>query len=515
MVLFSDLVGSTELSLSLDPEDYAAVVLTYQETGGRLVASHGGSVANYVGDGLVAQFRYPVAHQDDADRALRAAMAIRQAVEQLSRSFRPHAAGLRVRVAIHAGVSVVGHMGSDERGDLALFGDTANIAARVQSTGEPNQVLITEDVAARLRDEFLLDDFGAPALKGVKRPVRVYGVIGDACARPRRGSAPMVGRENELRLLQQRLEASRNGAGGGLGICGPAGVGKSRLVAALAEDVVSRQWLEVRGSELASDSAFSTMTQLLARALGLPASADEPVRAEHLEQFLDAHPLPDVSSTPLVAVVTGDPLVTAQSSESAFRSVIELALHVVLAAVEDLRHAVVVVEDLHWVDPSSRAFVTRLVDAARTRPLLVLLTERPDPASGHSTVAEVVDVLPVEPLPDDQMRHLVGGLTTVSVDDRVMETIVHRAEGIPLFAEELARVARRSSVSELPYTLQASFLARLDPLAAWQRVRASLRNPEGRETRHLSFWGKRGPVGSSGAGVQAGDSFPWRRAVIE
>ncbi len=186
MVLFSDLVGSTELSLSLDPEDYAEVVLTYQETGGRIVASHGGSVANYLGDGLLAQFGYPIAHEDDADRAVRAAMAIRQAVEQMSRSFRLHAAGLSVRVAIHAGVSVVGHMGSDERGDLALFGDTANIAARVQSAGEPNQVLITEDVAARLRDEFLLDDCGAPALRGVQRPVRVYGVIGDACGRPRR-----------------------------------------------------------------------------------------------------------------------------------------------------------------------------------------------------------------------------------------------------------------------------------------------------------------------------------------
>src|SRR5205807_9198652 len=134
-----------------------------------------------------------------------------------------------------------------------------------------------------------------------------------------------------------------------------------------------------------------------------------------------------------------------QSSEGNFHAVIELALHVMLAAVEELGHAVVVVEDLHWVDPSSRALVTRLVSAAETRSLLVILTERPDVAGGHTTLAGVAEVLSIEPLANDQMRHLVASVATKDVQKGLVDMIVRRAEGIPLFAEELARTAGQRS----------------------------------------------------------------------
>jgi class 3 adenylate cyclase/DNA-binding SARP family transcriptional activator len=466
MVLFSDLVGSTELSASTDPEDYAEIVLTYQEAGRRIVAERGGCIANYLGDGLVAQFGYPVAHEDDADRALNAAIAIRRVVQRISHNrglgLSGGGGGLNVRIAIHAGVTVVGHMGADERGDLCLFGETANISARVQSVAEPGQVLVTEELAARLRHEYVLADYGSPGLKGVERPVRVYAVMGEPTGRIRRATAPLVGRDDELGLLRRRLEVSRNGAGAGLVISGPAGVGKSRLVTALAEDVAPRNWLEARGSELASDSAFSVLGQLVARVLRLPPSADPVATAERLDEFLASHPLPAVPTGPLLATLTGESSTTPQSSESAFHAVVEVALHVVLAAVADLGHAVVVIEDLHWVDPSSRDFVSRLADAARTRRLLVILTERPAPSSRPEGASNLAEVIRVDPLDDEQIRQLLTSRAMGGIEEETADAIVRRAEGIPLFAEELARTAGQRSAAEIPYTLQASLLARLD-----------------------------------------------------
>jgi len=462
-VLFSDLVGSTELSQSLDPEDYAELVLAYQERGRQIVTGYGGMIASYLGDGLLAQFGYPIAHEDDADRAIQAGLQLCRSVKLVADELEVNSTlPLQVRVAVHAGITVVGRMGDDERSDLSLFGDTANIASRVQSLAGANELLITEDVAALLRHDFDLSDRGAPELKGVLRSLRLYAVQGPS-ARQGAASTQLIDRTEPLRRLRRRWNQARAGSGGGVVVLGPAGVGKSRLVAALASDVPTEHWLEVRGSELASDSAFSVLLQLVERALELPPLAQSGGRVDRLIEFVAAHRVPTVSIDPLAALIAGEPMSSTQSSESAFHAVVELALLVVLDRVADLGHAVVVIDDFHWVDPSSQALISHLLQAAWTRPLLLVLVARPEGFDlDDDPPFNLADAVVLDPLLPADVRQLVVEVATLELGDALTEAIISRAEGIPLFAEELTRGAEDRLGNELPPTLQASLLARLD-----------------------------------------------------
>jgi class 3 adenylate cyclase len=463
-VLSADLVGSIDLSQVLDPEDHAEIVVAFQERGHEIVDDHGGAIASYLGDGILAQFGYPVSHEDDADRALHAAIAIRRMVQGLSRKHNLRQIGLAVRVSVHAGFNVVGRLGAADRNDISLFGDTVNVAAQMQSVADPNEILISQDVAVRLRHEFALADYGVPSLAGVRTRLRVFAVLSQGAGPRRHSPIPLVDRQRELQDLQARLVASRLGTGRAVAIVGLAGVGKSRLVTALADEVGQGNWIEARGSELLAGTAFSVAVQLVERALRIEPNFSPTDRAQCLGRFLETHPLPGVSSTSLLALLSPESLLEPQAAESAFHSAVEVASHVVLSAAADLGHAVIVVEDLQWVDPSSCAVVTKLVEAVPTAPLFVLITARPSPDAGLSLV-EPADLLVLDPLPDEAVRRLLAGVSaTGSLGKDVSDTIVRRADGIPLFAEALAQLALETGTNpdDLPSTLQASFLARLD-----------------------------------------------------
>ena len=464
VLLFSDLVGSTELSQMIDPEDYADLLLEYQKVSRRIVLTNGGGIANYPGDGILAQFGYPIAHEDDADRSVQTGLDICRAVDLINKRNSSHLPmPIAVRVGIHAGLTVIVNPQDEERRDLALFGDAPNIASRVQSAAQPGQVLVSDEVIGLLRQEVNITEFGSPEMKGVERPIRLNLVVGAPATRTRDVRSPLIGRDAELTALRTLWAEARRGKGGGAVIVGSPGIGKSRLLTELSREVSPRSWVDLNASEMGSDSAFAGLVQLLNRTLSPTPSPEALGRAEALRDFLSLHPSPDIAVEPLLGLVLGEAPPTLQSSENAYHAIMELALHVVLVSTTEMGHAVVAIEDFHWLDPSSRAFVDRLVSAAESMFLLVVITSRPEgidrTLDGGVNSAPVISL---EPMSTAEITEVVRSNAGPGLEPSAFVAIAERAEGIPLFAEVLARNSEIRSADNLPVLLRASLLARLD-----------------------------------------------------
>src|SRR5260221_7128985 len=232
-VMFCDLVGSTALSEQLDPEDLGDLVLGYQEMGRSAVERFGGSVAQYLGDGLLTYFGYPVAHEDDATRAVFAALTILESLDGLSDRVGVSGAGLAARVGIHTGSAVIGEMGSGDRSDTSVFGSTPNIAARLEAMAAQGTVLISDSTRRQLRSRFVLADLGTPELKGIDRPIHVWRVVGidetAALRCPTPDPVPLIGRIHQLSSIRGFVDSSFRGESKVMLIRGEPGVGKSRL----------------------------------------------------------------------------------------------------------------------------------------------------------------------------------------------------------------------------------------------------------------------------------------------
>src|SRR5207302_2890717 len=251
-VLFCDLVGSTALSAQLDPEDLREVVRAYQDTCAKVIARFEGHIAQYLGDGLLVYFGYPLAHEDDAQRAVRAGLGIIEAMGQLHPSLGPgREVHLAVRLGIHTGLVVVGDVGSGARQEQLALGETPNLAARLQGLAAPNTLVISAATFHLLGGFFACQPLGTPLLKGFAQPLAVYRVLYESMARSRleaagsTGLTPLVGREQEVRLLLERWAQVKDGLGQVVLLSGEAGIGKSRLVQVLKEHVASeiQAWL--------------------------------------------------------------------------------------------------------------------------------------------------------------------------------------------------------------------------------------------------------------------------------
>ena len=275
-ILFCDLVGSTLLSRQLDPEDYRAAVRAYQAACAPVVERFDGHIAQYLGDGLLVYFGYPLAHEDDAQRAVRAGLAMVEAMGALTtRLEQQQGVRLAFRVGIHTGPVVVGEMGAGRRREQLALGETPNVAARLESLAAPNTVVISAAVHHLVQGYFVCDDFGAPALKGVDTPLQVYRVLGESGAQSRldvpspRGLTPLVGREAEVTLLLDRWAQVKDGLGQVVLLSGEAGIGKSRLVQVLKEHLDSEphRLLECRCSPYATNSPLYPVIDLWQRAL--------------------------------------------------------------------------------------------------------------------------------------------------------------------------------------------------------------------------------------------------------
>jgi class 3 adenylate cyclase len=266
-VLFCDLVGSTEIASHLDPEQWREIVGEYHRAAAQAIERLGGSVAQYLGDGVMAYFGYPEAHDNDAERAARAGLAILDAISKLNeQATQPK---LSARIGIDSGAVVVGD-GSGK--DADVFGDTPNIAARVQSAAEPGTVVITDAVHRLISGLFVVEDHGAQALKGIERPVQLYRVVQPSGVRGRfeaaaatRGLTPFVGREDELRLLMSRWERALESEGQATLIIGEAGIGKSRLVQRFREQIAgtTHTWVEAAAGAIYQNTPFYAVTEML------------------------------------------------------------------------------------------------------------------------------------------------------------------------------------------------------------------------------------------------------------
>src|SRR5215510_14542350 len=391
-VLFCDLADSTRLSSQLDPEDLREVVLAYQATCVEIIRRFDGYIAQYLGDGLLVYFGYPQAHEDDAQRAVRTGLGILDAMGTLNTRLE-QAKGIRlaVRIGIHTGPVVAGTMGSGDRHEQLALGETPNLAARLQGLAAPDTVAISDTTHRLVQGYFTCDDFGIHSLKGVETPTRVYRVVGASAAQSRLdvaetiGLTPLVGREHEVGLLQERWAQSKDGLGQVVLLSGEAGIGKSRLVRVLAARVAdeSAPQLTLRCSPYHTNSAFYPVIEHLQRLLQWHRDASPAARLAALEQALQRVGLPLVEVVPLLAALLAVPIPEEQYPSLALspqrqKQKTQEALVAWLLAEAARQPVLAVWEDLHWADPSTLELLELLLDHVPTASLLLVLATRPE-----------------------------------------------------------------------------------------------------------------------------------------
>jgi class 3 adenylate cyclase len=493
-VMFCDLVDSTRLSSQLDPEEYRDVVRAYQRVCTEVIQRYDGYIAQLLGDGLLVYFGYPQAHEDDAHRAVHTGLGILEAVEALNTRLEP-AKGitLAVRLGIHTGLVVVGDMGGAGRQEQLALGEVPNIAARIQALAEPNTIMISTDTYRLIQGYFECQGLGAQTLRGVSEPVHVYRVLQASGARGRldvaqpRGLTPLVGRESEVTLLLERWEQAKSGQGQVVLLSGDAGIGKSRLVQMLKEQVANEPhtcW-ECRSLPYYQNTAFYPIVDLLQRILPWQPHDALEEKLALLAQTLSQYRLSVEESIQLFA-----PLLSLPIPEHAYppltlspqrmRQKTLEALVAILLELAERQPVLLVIEDLHWTDPSTIELIGLLLDQTPTASLLVLLTCRSyfHPAWHHRSY---LTAIAVNRLSHTQVEQFVNRMTDGhTFPQEVLAQIVKKTDGVPLFVEEIAKALVESgqfravdghyeligsfSTFAIPATLQDSLMARLDRL---------------------------------------------------
>jgi class 3 adenylate cyclase/predicted ATPase len=504
-VMFSDLVGSTALSARMDPEDFREVISAYQNSVAETVGRFGGFVAKYMGDGVLIYFGYPHAHEDDAERAVRTGLQLVTAIGDL----KTHAA-LRTRVGIATGLVVVGDLiGSGASQEQAIVGDTPNLAARLQGVAEADSVVIAESTRKLVGSLFELKDLGPQDLKGITGPTRAWAAIRPALVEGRfeamhaSGLTDLVGREEELDLLLLRWSKAKSGEGQVVLLSGEAGIGKSRLTAALLERLASEPHRRLRYfcSPQHTDSAFHPIISQMERAAGLTHDDTVQAKLDKLDTllalsstapqdaalFAEMLSLPNDGRYPALELI---PQQRRQRTLEAFTTQIELFA--------GRNPALMIFEDAHWVDPTSLEVLGRTVDSIRALGVLLIVTYRPEfepPWVGQPHVT----TLTINRLGQREIATMIDRVTgNKSLLASIRQDIVERTDGVPLFIEEMTKAvleagdqdgAERAVASipapssAIPASLHASLLARLDRLGSAKEV-AQIGAVIGREFSH-------------------------------
>ncbi|RWC46479.1 MAG: adenylate/guanylate cyclase domain-containing protein [Mesorhizobium sp.] len=489
-VMFVDLVGSTALSQRLDPEDMREVILSYQQAVSREIARYEGRVAKLMGDGVLAYFGWPRAHEDDAERAVRAGLAAATATGRLGG---PGGVPLAARVGIATGLVIVGDLvGEGAAQEEAVVGDTPNLAARLQAVAEPDSIVVAEATQRLVAGLFTATDLGERELKGFTAPVRCWRIVGETAAESRFEArhavlTPLVGRHEELAFLAERWHRATSGQGQVLLLTGEAGIGKSRLLAALAAQVAAgpRSVLRYFCSAHYTNSALHPLISHLERAAGFVGDDNADTRFDKLTTLLTGIGAEAGEALPLLATL----LSIDASGRYRPPKLPAPALRVrTLAALTRLVEAsatnapvLVLVEDAHWIDPTTAEWLEALVERLSDLPVLLVVTARPEfePRWRALSCVDTLQLGRLEPCDGTAIMERVAGGKKLPRD--IADRILANTEGVPLFVEELTKTVLDSDLLveagdrylaigplpaiAIPSTLQDSLMARLDRLS--------------------------------------------------
>ena len=475
-VMFCDLVGSTEIAAQLDPEEWREIVASYHHAASGAITKFGGYVAQYLGDGVMAYFGWPEAQENDAERAVRAGLAIHDAISKVNnQATRPT---LSARVGIHSGDVVVG---AGAGNDTEVFGETPNIAARVQAAAAPDSVLITEATHRLVSGLFVVEAHGPQTLKGIPIRLALFRVLRPTGVRRRLAAAreltPFVGREEELQLLLSRWQQARTGKGQLVLVIGEAGIGKSRLVTEFHRRIgdTPHIWMECAGEQLFVNSPFRAVIEMLLRWLELQAGALAGDRIAHLERALASAGLRLDEATPLIAELLEVPLGTrypalSLTPEQKRRRLLEMLSKWLFGAAR-LQPVVIVVEDLHWLDPSTLELQEVLAEQGQTAPVMLLYTARPEFRTLWPTRAHHAQITLNQLNSHNAQQMIIQLIARHTLASETLNLVIQRAGGVPLFIEELTRAVLETTQAKLgadaiPETLHDSLMARLDRLGA-------------------------------------------------
>ncbi|MFK7761729.1 MAG: adenylate/guanylate cyclase domain-containing protein [Roseobacter sp.] len=511
-VMFCDLVGSTVISEQLDPEEMTGLLTAYRVACAEVVEQFGGFIGNFMGDGLLIYFGYPQAHEDDPQRAIRAGLSIIAAVEDLNSDFSTAEVRLNVRIGINTGLVVAADIGAGEqREKMAIVGDTPNIAARLQALAEPGTVLIGRRTHRLIEGLFVCEQLGAQSLKGISEPIEVYRVRDTTEARSsfeakmRRGLTPMAGRKEEIGLLVNRWDQAKAREGQVVLISGEPGVGKSRILDNFQSVVLGQNCPHISFvcSNYRQDTPFHPLVDYFERTLQADADNAPEAMLDKLDAFvadlgLDVAEYGSLLAAMLSLPASGRynvPVLTLEDQKSKTLK----ALVTIADALSRAAPLLIVIEDLQWADHSTREFLGLLVEHVRTSQILLVLAFRADFDPPWSKQPHLT-VLRLRHLSRPESIELIDGVTGgCPLPTEVMEHILAKTDGVPLFIEELTKLVLEMDFLDLqdgryvlngplgataiPDSLQDSLMARLDHLGTAKEA-AQLASVLGRTFGH-------------------------------
>jgi len=487
--MFCDMVGSTALASRLDPEDLREINRAFEAACQGAIERYEGVVARYMGDGVLAYFGYPRAHEDDAERAVRAGLAVVESVNALNADIgKSKGAEVSVRVGIATGAVVVGDLiGEGASRERAVVGETPNLAARLQSFAEPDTVVVAPETKRLVGEAFVYRDRGERSAKGIEQPVRVWQVVEERLASSRfeavrgRRLTAQVGRDEEMGILLARWGRARGGEGQVVLVAGEPGIGKSRLMEALRERIAEESHVRLRYqcTPYHTNSALYPVMVQLQHAAGIASADSSEEKLDKLEALL-ARSSDDLErDTALVASLLsipgeeryGLPAMDAQRRK-------EATLDALLRQLEGLARRAPVLclfEDVHWIDPSTHELLERMVERVESLPVLLLISFRPEFAASWSGQAHVTSLV-LRRMAQRESRTMAEAVAGgAALGPETLEEIIAKTDGVPLYIEELTRTVLDSQASArdgqagapsvgIPATLQDSLMARLDRL---------------------------------------------------
>ena len=505
-VFFADIVGSTKLAESLDPEDLHDLYARYQALCAEVLHRYEGHIAQYLGDGILAYFGYPAAHEDDPARAVRSGLEILERIGSITlKGHRP-----QLRIGIHTGLVVVGDVGAGVRHEQLALGEAPNVASRLQSEALPDTIVVSDATRTLLAGQFALEDLGSRTLKGVSRPTQIFRVLGRSGASSRfhamtaaRGLTPFVGRERELDSIRSAWTEAVAGGGRTLLLRGEAGMGKSRLLEAAAGLAAERlhEVFEAECSPYQMNSPLHPVLEMIGNRVGLEAHMSPERKLDLFEQFAAGRGMQLAEAAMALATLFSVPATNrypeiemppAKRLQWMIGAVAEMLLHAV-----DGSPVLILIEDLHWADPSTVDLLGEIVARQPSLRVLLICTSRPEFPSPWSDLPHCREIR-VGSLPPADTRTLVSRVVgRKPLPLGLVEELVARTGGIPLFVEAVTRTVVEAGILRelddryeltgplpsglIPATVQSSLMGRIDRLGA-DRAVAQLAATIGRES---------------------------------